>query len=209
MERAGRRRADRSPAALFDLNFKAGTFYYSSAWKRQLGYAEQELQDTLATWHGLLHPEDSSAAPDRVTTKFFNGARSFSVEYRLRHKNGHYVWIHSTGLQVFGADGDLERIAGVHLDITERKEFEEAAVESEERFEELTQHGPLGAFDLNFAENRYWFSAAWKRLLGFAPDDLIDGAETLASVLHPDDAPAGLKEFFLVRHPGENAYLDL
>jgi len=201
--------ADRSPAALFDLNFKAGTFYYSSAWKRQLGYAEQELQDTLATWHGLLHPEDSSAAPDRVTTKFFNGARSFSVEYRLRHKNGHYVWIHGTGLQVFGADGDLERIAGVHLDITERKEFEEAAVESEERFEELTQHGPLGAFDLNFAENRYWFSAAWKRLLGFAPDDLIDGAETLASVLHPDDAPAGLKEFFLVRHPGENAYLDL
>ncbi len=201
--------ADRSPVGLFDLNFKAGTFHYSPAWKKQLGYGENELQPTFETWRQLVHPEDSTAAPDRVTTKFFSGARSFSVEYRLRHKKGHYVWIHGIGLQVFGPEGDLERVAGVNLDITERKEFENTAVESEDRFDELTLRGPLGAFDLNFAANRYWFSAAWKHLLGFAPDDLIDGAETLAGVLHPEEAPTGLKEFFLARHPGETAYLDL
>jgi two-component system cell cycle sensor histidine kinase/response regulator CckA len=201
--------AERSPVGVFDLNFKAGTFYYSPAWIRQLGYAEQELAATFDTWRSLLHPEDSAAAPDRVGTKFFNGVRSFSVEYRLRHKKGHYVWIHGTGLQVFGSDGELERLAGVHIDITERKEFEDAVMESEERFDELTHHGPLGAFDLNFAAGRFWFSPAWKRLLGYAPEELADGADTLTQVLHPDDAAGGLKEFFLARNPGQTAYLDL
>jgi len=201
--------ADRSPAGIFDLNFKAGTFYYSPAWKKQLGYAEHELDATFETWRTLLHPEDSTAAPDRAATKFFSGARSFSAEYRLRHKRGHYVWIHGVGVQVFGPEGEVERVAGLNLDITERKEFEEASFESEERLQELTEHGHLGAFDLNFGGDRHWFSPAWKRLLGYAPADLIDGPDALASVLHPDDAPAGLKEFFLSRHPGEPAYLDL
>ena len=201
--------AERSPVGVFDLNFKAGTFYYSPAWARQLGYAEQELSSTFETWRSLLHAEDSAAAPDQVGTKFFNGLRSFSVEYRLRHKKGHYVWLHGIGLQVFGPNGDLERVAGVHIDITERKEFEDTVVEGEQRFEELTNHGPLGAFDLNFATGRHWFSPAWKRLLGYAVDDLVDGPDTLTNVLHPDDAAAGLKEFFLARHPGQAAYLDL
>jgi two-component system cell cycle sensor histidine kinase/response regulator CckA len=201
--------ADRSPVGAFDLNFKAGTYYYSPAWKKQLGYAEHDLAATFETWRDLLHPEDSAAAPDRVTTKFFSGARSFSAEYRLRHKRGHYVWIQGVGLQVFGPEGELERVAGVNLDITERKEFEEASVESEERLQELTEHGHFGAFDLNFAGDRAWFSPAWKRLLGYAATDFIDGPDALASVLHPDDAPAGLKEFFLSRHSGESAYLDL
>ncbi len=200
---------ERSPVGFFDLNFKAGIFHYSPSWKKQLGYAESELADTIETWRQLLHPEDSSAAPDRVATRLFSGARSFAAEYRLRHKSGRYVWCQAIGLQVFGADAELERVAGVHLDITERKEFEDLAVASEERFEELTQHGPLGAFDLDFAADRYWFSPAWKRLLGYAPDDLIDGAATLAGVLHPDDAGGNLKAFFLARHPGEPAYLDL
>jgi len=201
--------AERSPLGVFDLNFKAGSYYYSPAWKKQLGYAEHELDATFETWRNLLHPEDSAAAPDRAATKYSNGVRSFSVEYRLRHKKGHYVWIQSLGLQVFGPAGELERVAGMHLDITERKEFDETSLESAERLQDLTERGHLGVFDLNFAGDRYWFSPAWKRLLGHTAADLTDEPDTLASVLHPEDAPAGLKEFFLSRHPGETAYLDL
>jgi PAS domain S-box-containing protein len=201
--------AGQSPVGFFDLNFKSGIYYYSPTWKKQLGYAESELADTFETWRQRLHPEDSAAAPDRAATRFFSGTRSFSVEYRLRHRDGRYVWILGIGLQVFGPEGEIERVVGVHLDITERRELEETAVEREERFQGLTGPGPLGAFDLDFAAGRHWFAPAWKRLLGYQADDLIDGADTLATVLHPDDSPAGLKEYFLARHPGEPAYLDL
>ena len=201
--------ADHSPVGIFDLNFKAGTFDYSPAWKRQLGYAEHELTATFETWRNLLHPEDSTAAPDRVATKRFRGNKAFSAEYRLRHKQGHYVHLHGIGLQVFGSEGEIERVVGVHIDISERKEFEDAAHDSEERFEGLSGPGPLGAFDFNFAAGRHWISPAWKRLLGYAPEDLTDPLDAFARALHPDDAPAGLKEFFLNRNPGQPAYLDL
>ena len=201
--------ADRSPAGVFDLNFKNDTFYYSPAWKKQLGYAEHELAASAETWRSLLHPEDSAAAPDQVVTKFFSGARSFALEYRLRHKKGHYVWLQGLGMQVFGPAGEIERVAGVNLDITERKEFEETSVESEERLRELSEEGPLGAFDLNFAANRHWISPAWKRLLGYAANDVIDGPEALASFMHPEDLPDGLEEYFLSKHSGLPAYLDL
>ena len=201
--------AERSPVGVFDLNFKAGAFYYSTAWKKQLGYADHELSATFETWRGLLHPEDSAAAPDRVSRKSSRGARGFSTEYRLRHKKGHYIWLHGIGLQLLGSNGEIERVVGVHIDISERKEFEDAALESEERLEELSGQGPLGAFDLNFAAGRHWFSPAWKRLLGYASEELAENPDTLARALHPDDAPAGLTEFFLSQNPGQPAYLDL
>ncbi len=201
--------AEHSPVGIFDLNFKAATFDYSPTWKKQLGYAEHELTATFETWRDLLHPEDSAAAPDRVATKRFRGIRAFSAEYRLRHKRGHYVPLHGIGLQVFGSEGEIERVVGVHIDISERQEFENAARESEERFEELSGPGPLGAFDLDFTAGRHWISPAWKRLLGYSPEELTDHLDAFARALHPDDAPAGLKDFFLARNPGQPAYLDL
>ena len=201
--------ADNSPVGVFDLNFNAGTFYYSPAWKKQLGYADHELSATFETWRTLLHPEDSAAAPDRIATKSSNCVRGFSAEYRLRHKRGHYVWLQSIGIQVLGPGGKIERVAGVHIDIAERKEAEDASVESEERLQGLSSQGPLGAFDMDFATGRHWFSPAWKRLLGYAPKELADGPDALADVLHPEDAPAGLKEYFLTKFPGQPAYVDL
>ena len=177
--------AENSPVGVFDLNFKLGVFYYSPAWKKQLGYADHELSASIETWRTLLHPEDSAAAPDRVTTKFSSGSRSFSAEYRLRHKRGHYVWLHGIGIQTLGSGGEIERVAGVHIDISEHKEIEDASVESEDRLHELSGPGPLGVFDLNFATGRHWFSPAWKRMLGYAPDELTDVPDALVGVLHP------------------------
>ena len=201
--------SDSSPVGVFDLNFKAGTFYYSPAWKKQLGYADHELSATFETWRTLLHPDDSASAPDRVGTKFFNGMRSFSAEYRLRHKRGHYVWLHGIGIQAIGSGSEIERVAGVHIDISERKEVEDASIENEERLHELSGTGPLGAFDLNFATGHHWLSPAWKRLLGYAPDELTDGPDAFAGALHPEDVPAGLREFFLTKNPGQPAWVDL
>ena len=73
---------------------------------------------------------------------------------------------------MFGPNGEIERVVGVNIDITERKEVEDSALEAEERFEELSGPGLLGAFDLNFAAMRCWFSPAWKRMLGYSPKDL-------------------------------------
>jgi two-component system cell cycle sensor histidine kinase/response regulator CckA len=200
--------AERSSLGFFDLNFKESHIYYSTGWKKILGFTEQELANTYDTWLKLLHPDDSAAAPDRVAKKSSAGARPFSLEFRMQHRRGHYLWIQSCGVQIFGAGGTLERVAGLHLDITERKEQEEAALAGEERLQSLANGGLLGAFDLDFAQKHFWLSPAWQRLLGYTPDEIVDATEAFRKALPPAEVVNGLEAFFVARHPGETTYLE-
>jgi two-component system cell cycle sensor histidine kinase/response regulator CckA len=200
--------AGRSSLGFFDLNFKDSHIHYSVSWKKILGFTDQELPNTYDTWLKLLHPDDSAAAPDQVAKKTAAGTRPFSLEFRMQHRRGHYLWIQSCGVQIFGAGGALERVAGIHLDITERKEQEEIAVASDDRLQGLVHEGLLGAFDLDFAQKRFWLSPAWQRLLGYGRDEIVDAAETFRSALPPAEVVNGLEAFFLSRHPGETAYLE-
>ncbi len=113
--------AEGGPVGFFDLNLAGRRVLYSPAWKRMLGYGDAELPDTYEAWLGLLHPEDSAAAPDKAGRKFKVGARPFSVDFRMRHKRGHWAWIQCVGLQLVSPAGELERVIGIHVNATERK----------------------------------------------------------------------------------------
>jgi PAS domain S-box-containing protein len=199
---------ERSSLGFFDLNFKDSHIYYSVGWKKILGFTEQELANTYDTWLKLLHPDDSAAAPDQIATRTSAGTRPFLIEFRMQHRRGHYLWIQSRGVQIFGSGGVLERVTGIHLDITERKEQEEAAFASEERMQRLANDGSLGAFDFDFAQKRFWLSPAWQQLLGYSKDEMVDAAEAFRKALPPAEVVNGLEAFFVARHPGETTYVE-
>jgi two-component system, cell cycle sensor histidine kinase and response regulator CckA len=198
--------ADQGAAGFFDLNFKVGQVYYSPAWKRLLGYTDLELVNTYDSWLRLLHPEDSAAAPDRVSSRRAEGTRSFSVEVRMKHRRGHFVWVHCLGVQVFGPDGKIERVTGLQLDISERKEHEDQTYANEDRFHRLTDSGSMAAFDLDFSTNTHWFSPAWRRLAGGFSTDSRDGLASFLAALPPSDAARGARAFFLTPAPGNESY---
>ena len=127
----------------FDLDLTTGAARYSPAWKKMLGYAHAELPDTHAAWRELFHPDDSAAAPDKLGKKSAAGTRPIDVEFRLRHRLGHYVWIHCLGLQLIDHDEQLTRVIGLHLDVTERKEIEETSMAGDIRLQLLSGSGPL------------------------------------------------------------------
>ncbi len=191
--------ANRASLGFFDLRLDTGELVTSAGWKRMLGYTEHELPDTLATWRRLVHPDDTAAAPDHAPRRQPAGSRPFSVEYRLRHRDGHYLWLACVGVRVFGPEGALQRVSGLHLDITERKELEEISLLNDERLQRLSTQGALAAFDLDFASRQHWFSAAWHRLVGTSADAdeaALPEPAPLLQALPPDLASAGLAEFF-------------
>ncbi len=199
---------DRSPLGFFDLNFQKNEIYFSPAWKRQLGYAPEALADSFATWHALVHPEDTGAAPDRQIRGGAVGTRPFSLEFRMKHAHGRYVWVQSVGVQVFGPNGALQRVVGAHLDIQDRKEFEEAGLRAEERLQMLGDRGKLGVFDFDFLSGQAWLSPALKSLLGYAATELPDSPESLLRALPMEETTGGLPAYFLTKHPGQTAYFD-
>jgi two-component system, cell cycle sensor histidine kinase and response regulator CckA len=191
--------ANRAAVGFFDLRLDTGELVTSTGWKRMLGYTEHELPDTLATWRRLVHPDDTSAAPDNAPRRHPAGARPFAVEYRLRHRDGRYLWVSCVGVRIFGPEGALQRVSGLHLDITERKELEEISLLNDERLQRLSTQGTLAAFDLDFASRQHWFSAAWHRLLGTSAEgeeSALPEPSPLLQALPPDLAGAGLAEFF-------------
>jgi two-component system cell cycle sensor histidine kinase/response regulator CckA len=197
--------AEKGPVGFFDLNLKARRVLYSPAWKRMLGYADSELADTYEAWLGLLHPEDSAAAPDKAGRKFKVGARPFGVDFRMRHKDGHWAWIQCVGLQLVSTSGELERVVGIHVDATERKETEEMGVASDARLHAIADEGSLAAFELDFEGETSWFSGAWLRLLG-GVESPANGPAALADALPPGECPGGLEPWLLAQAPGQSTF---
>ncbi|MBP7482892.1 MAG: PAS domain-containing protein [Lacunisphaera sp.] len=187
----------------FDLDLTTGAARYSPAWKKMLGYANAELPDTHAAWRELFHPDDSAAAPDKLGKKSAAGTRPIDIEFRLRHRLGHYVWIHCLGLQLIDHDEQLTRVIGLHLDVTERKEIEETSMAGDIRLQLLSGSGPLGAFELDFSAQTFWFSKAWKKLLGYEDEELADNAGTFLNALPRAELEAGLEAWLLNRSPGQ------
>ena len=199
---------ERSPLGFFDLNFLKNEIYYSPAWKRMLGYADAALPNTYDTWLALIHPDDSAAAPEHRERSGATGTRQFSLEFRMKHAQGHYVWVQSVGLQLYGPNGALQRVIGAHLDIADRKEFEEASLRAEERLTQISDHGRVGVFDLEFSDELCWLSPGFKSLLGYRETDLPNTLESFLRILPTDAATGGTQAYFLARHPNQIAYFD-
>lgn len=180
----------------FDMELPEGACWFSPAWKRMLGYLPHELADHRDTLVKLTHPEDSEATPEHPQSGKPGQSIPFSVEFRVRHKSGHYVWVQSVGLHEYGPAGELERAFGFHLDINERKEIEEEALQNEDRFLAMVQRGKLGFFDLDLRNRTAFFSPAWQQLLGYKEGDLANMPETFKQLLDASDSGNDLASVF-------------
>src|SRR4029434_8844794 len=125
---------------VWDWNVETGVVVYSSRWKEMLGYTDREIEPDVNAWERLLPPEDFVRAHEEFD-RVARGKSTYEGEFRVRHKNGHFLHVLSRGLPL-RRDGRIVRIVGTHFDLTERKEAEEALRrahdELEERVEERT-----------------------------------------------------------------------
>jgi PAS domain S-box-containing protein len=109
---------------VWDWNLVTGDVVYSRRWKHMLGYADDEIEPHVSAWERLLHPDDMPRAQE-IHDSVTRGAQAYQGEFRLRHKEGHYVQVLSRGYPVRGEPGGpVVRIVGTHFDLTERRKAE-------------------------------------------------------------------------------------
>ncbi len=101
-----------------------------------LGYQEHEVENHFSAWERLLHPDDRERALARLQACLSGATPNFELEYRLRHKDGTFRWILARGVALRDAGGKPVRMAGSHIDMTDRKRAEE---QLQEAYAELTQ----------------------------------------------------------------------
>jgi PAS domain S-box-containing protein len=174
---------------VWDWNVETGAVVYSPRWTQMLGYAEHEIEPHVSAWEHLLHPDDKPLA-DRLHDSLARGGDRYEGEFRLRHKEGHYIHVLSRGFPVRrGLAGPVVRIVGTHLDITERKRTEAALRESEERLSLAFAGAQEGVWDWNLETNSVAYSPRWKQMLGYAEDEIEPHISAWERLVHPDDRP--------------------
>ncbi|OYY92295.1 MAG: hypothetical protein B7Y41_16505 [Hydrogenophilales bacterium 28-61-23] len=118
---------------LWDWDMRTDQVFYSQRWKAMLGYHEDELDPDLSTWQRLVHPEDGLQTMAMIQDYVAGKRDNFEIEFRMLHKDGHWVHILARGYLERDDAGKPLRLAGTHVDISERKSQEALLLQDREQ----------------------------------------------------------------------------
>jgi PAS domain S-box-containing protein len=189
-------------AGLWDWNIQTGETTYDERWADIVGYSLDELKPlNIQTWEKLCHPEDLKKSDEHLHRHFKGELDHYEVEIRMKHKNGHWIWVLDRGkVSQRDGQGNPLRITGTHIDVTERKKAEEEFRLSEERFRRIFEEGQFG---ITIAGPDYKFidaNPAFCRMIGYSKEKLR--SKTFADITHPEHVE-GDKEMIIALSKGE------
>lgn len=111
---------------LWDWDIQTDHVYFSPQLKRMLGYGPHEMASPkLSDWSDNIHPDDKRRVLQTVSDHLSGLRERYDAEYRLRNRNGHYVWVRDRGRICARDDqGRALRMAGMVHNTTEQKQIE-------------------------------------------------------------------------------------
>ncbi len=120
---------------IWEWNVETGETVINAQWAAILGYSLEELpRQNIRAWQELCHPDDLEWAIQSMVPHVSRETDYYECECRMRHKNGHWVWVRDAGKVVeWSPEGKPLRMSGIHTDISRQKQVEVQLRESQER----------------------------------------------------------------------------
>jgi PAS domain S-box-containing protein len=223
---------------IWDWDLETDEVIYSPRWKTMLGYSDDEIEPHVSAWRRLLHPEDRAKAQE-VVQAVLRGEKDYEMEFRLLHRDGHYVDILSRGYPIRREPGGpVLRIVGTHFDLTERKQAEEELrrhrdhleevvnqleeeINQRKKIEEVLRHSEerlrlanevacVGTYFYDFETGEGDWSPELRSMQGYGPDEpIILAGDLLRLNLHPEDRELFLKASARANSPGSDGTISL
>jgi PAS domain S-box-containing protein len=116
-----------TPGGTWEWNVQTGELVVNEMWARTLGYTVDELSPfSNNIFMTMVHPDDLEQSYNLLKRHFAGELTYYSCEFRMKHKNGHWIWIQDNGrLITHTTDGKPLMMFGNHIDISDRKLAEE------------------------------------------------------------------------------------
>lgn len=175
---------------IYEYYFTHDSVLWSPNVEQILGYTKSQLPQRLSDWLALLHPQDRPLflAEMKHATEAHQG---FHLEYRLRHQQGHYLWLEDRNQWLYDDQGQPVGVIGMIADITQRKEMEARLTAKENQFRQLAiaQPGTLYTL-LRRLDGSYTFtylSPQAEELFEVAIESALANAELILQQIHPED----------------------
>ena len=172
-----------------------------------LGYTQEEWEHERGLLERVIHPDDRERAL-AAAARLRETGEPLRLEYRFVARDGREVWVYDETHLVLDEEGEPSGVQGFLLDVTERKEAERAAHESEQLFRAMVDNVPGAIF--RCAADAEWtmefLSDAIEEISGYPASDFIGNrVRSFASIIHPADDQA-IVDQILSRRPYEIEY---
>lgn len=110
----------------WEWHIRSGRIRVDQRWAAMVGYDKEEIERDIESWNRLLHPDDVKRFDDAIQRHLDHHDERYQAELRLRHRDGHWVWIRDIGQVVqWGSDSQPLLMRGTHTDISREKERSE------------------------------------------------------------------------------------
>lgn len=158
---------------IYDWDSTSDIAYRSPGLYATLGYQLDEIQNNRKWWQSHIHPDDFDHVQQAHQKSVAQRSPTHSVEYRVRHKDGHYIWVWDNSHIIYNAQGDVTRLIGTTISIDERKRLAQSLNQTEERFRVAFQNASDAMVLSN--ENGVVMAAneAYCRLYGYMAEEVI------------------------------------
>ncbi|ACM05661.1 PAS domain-containing protein [Thermomicrobium roseum] len=185
--------------------------YVSPQVEQLTGYRPEEHQQDRTLWVQAIHPEDYPRVRQETREAWATGR--FRSEFRILRRDGEVRWIESTARLVRDDQGKPLYWQGVMLDVTERKQAEEALREAEERYRTLVEQIPAAVLvtsaepvvlpDGSLHYPVTFLSQRIEEVTGFSREEFLATPGLWFSRMHPDDQPRVFAEAVRTDETGE------
>ena len=175
---------------VWEWDIRNGRMTFSPAWAAMLGYRPEDLRGHFDTWKRLLHPDDATAAMERLQMLVRGDAPSCTSEHRVLCSNGEYLWVRVHGAVIARTEkGEAWRVGGSQLDISERKQAESDLARERALRDTLFRHAPIGfaVFRLDDGESMF-VSAKFETVYGL-PAGSLRNLHDFYDRVFPDPEP--------------------
>nr|WP_276576058.1 bifunctional diguanylate cyclase/phosphodiesterase [Oceanirhabdus seepicola] len=110
---------------IWEYNLKKDITYISSKSMSFIGVLNMDKHKRREVWNSYIHPEDFWNVKQKMNRHLKGETEQYICEYRIKNKDGEYVWIYSRGKALLNEKGVPYRVTGFHTDITDIKKNEE------------------------------------------------------------------------------------
>ncbi len=181
---------DGTHVGTWEWNVQTGETVFNERWAEIIGYTLAELGPiSIETWKQFAHPEDLARSGDLLQAHFSGQSAYYDCIARMRHKDGHWVWVHDRGrVARWTEDGQPLLMAGTHQDITEQRRLQEQLRIEQRQLKSVIEGANLGVWEWNVQTGELFINDRWAVMIGYSPEELQPlSVETWSNHLHPDD----------------------
>ncbi|MBO0859066.1 MAG: PAS domain-containing protein [Chloracidobacterium sp.] len=195
---------------VYDRNPASNNVERSAGFCAVLGYDEGDVAESVEWWKTLIHPDEirrvSEIHSQLASGRGMDEMDGYSLEYRIRHKDGRYLWVWDRGRLTRDETGRVTRVVGSVVDISGRKQIENSLRESESRLKLAIAAMNGGAWEWNLVTNELRWSDEMYELFDSRPSDFTPTVEGWLNGLSTEDRARAIAAIEAVRR-GEDAQL--